>query len=191
MRRIKIAPTKYSLIEDALGLIFDLQPFMKTSSIAHKASAIGIKVGSRSEEELGEVFIEKVKKATAQVRKQSPIHYKILFEFYKNSDINELNLDQLGLSNSEIEQKWLESLECIFEFVEEEKVENLQSNPDDKEIQIKSSDWVVIVDGPDSLIGIIAQVIAVLQHPQIACRYFLNEKECTIIRSVDDLRVIL
>jgi hypothetical protein len=190
MRKLEVAPEEFSAIEDALAIILDQQPFMKTSSIVHEGSSIGIKVGSRNEKELTEKFIESVRLATAALRKQSKIHYRIIYEWYGKSSLVEFDIQDFSLLPKQIELKWLEALKFLYELVYEKVNANTNLIDVEKDKEFDIGDRVVITDGPIQLVGLIVQISAFLPDPQIVCRYFIGDKEVMVIRSADELRSI-
>lgn len=190
LRKLEIAPKEFAPIEDALALIFDPQPFMKTSSVVHENSAVGIRVGSRNEKTLTEEFVERVKLATAKLRQRSKVHYKIIFEWYQSNDIQIANLNNLGINETEIENKWHEALRYIFNFVYKNHVSHIQVSNLETEREIKSGDRAVIVEGPIKLIGEIVQIVAVLSYPEVVYRYFERGRECMLKTNIKDLRSI-
>lgn len=149
-----------------------------------------MRVGSRNEKILTEEFVEKVKLATAKLRQRSKVHYKIIFEWYQSNDIRIANFNNLGINDTEIEDKWHEALRYIFNFVYKDHISHIKVGNLETERELKSGDRAVIVEGPIKLIGEIVQIVAVLGYPQVVYRYFEGEEECTLETNIKNLRSI-
>lgn len=184
---------EYDAIESALAAIFDEQPGLKSSSIAHEPnSAIGIMIGSRFEHfDYSEDFIEQVKLITAKLRIESKSHYRLIFDWYRQNNHRSISRspdDEISFLRMKTEA--LEFIFCKLTGQDFSFDSKYSYRDDGVPSHLEPGDRVVITDGTMHLIGTAAYVIFVDEMRRCICRYFVNGRELICHVNIDDLRII-
>ena len=183
---------KFEYLEDALAIIFDESPGLKSSSVAHKLGVgSGIQIGSRDQRfVLFDDFIEKVTRATISLDKK---HYKVIYEWYRANDHQNEGDFGTGLGFIKFHEIRKEALELLsLELSEKNKTRQSQTIEEEPHFVLVVGSPIQITGGPPELIGQVAYFDKFIDDfkDRLICNYFKSGVRQMYITNLSEIRSV-
>lgn len=186
----------YQYLEDALALLFDELPGLKSSSVAHKPGVgSGIQIGSRNVYvDSYDDFLEQVRLATVKLRLKSRIHYEVTYKWYRTNEHLETSDYGTGIGFKRFHSVRKEALEFLVEYLSgsQDQPTYFGEQTEEAETQLESGDRIVITGGAPDLLGVVAYFDKFLDEfkSRLICNYLNNGLRVNYIINTDEVRAI-
>ena len=187
----------FEWLEDALDLIFDELPGMKTSSVVHKPGVgSGIQIGSRRVTfTVFDDFLERVKFATVKLRLRSREHYQVIYEWYRTNDHENESDFGTGLGFVNFHKLRLEALDQLSRDLSENDHVNeseFTKNESEPVVDLQAGDPLVIIGGAPNLVGQVAYFDKFISdfRDRLICNYIIGGQRVIYEINLSEIRPV-